>query len=162
MEWIYFIFLLYSIHLLSILFILLFFISPVYKEAQTNPQEGVQSTDRFSLRTFKWALKHWFISVLGDQNNSDLVSCSIWIKAETCQQPRLFNTRSQFKNPAHICVILFLIQQLQLKYLIHIVNNRSDVNTHICRGLVSWDSSNQTFRVIKRRFFVNFFFAQTR
>ncbi|KAF2611705.1 hypothetical protein F2Q70_00013391 [Brassica cretica] len=45
-------------------------------EAQTNPQGEVQPTDRPSLRVFKWALKHRPISVLGDQDNCDLVSRS--------------------------------------------------------------------------------------
>ena len=65
-----------------------FFFSPgvsqTHGEAQINPQVEVQPTDRPSLRVFKWVLKHRPISVLGDQDNCDLVSRSRWIEPETC------------------------------------------------------------------------------
>ena len=59
-------------------------VSQAHGEAQTNLQGEVQPTDRLSLRVFKWALKHRPISVLGDQDNCDLVSRSRWIEPETC------------------------------------------------------------------------------
>uniref|UniRef100_A0A0D3BT16 Uncharacterized protein n=1 Tax=Brassica oleracea var. oleracea TaxID=109376 RepID=A0A0D3BT16_BRAOL len=48
------------------------------------PKGEVQSTDRPSLRAFKWALKHRPIFVLRDQDNCDLVSRGGWIEPETC------------------------------------------------------------------------------
>ncbi|KAL0643706.1 hypothetical protein Bca4012_041996 [Brassica carinata] len=57
------------------------------EESQTNLQGEVQPTDRPSLRVFKWVLKHKLISVLGDQDNCDLVSRSRWIEPETCWHP---------------------------------------------------------------------------
>ena len=51
-------------------------VSQTHGEAQINSQGEVQPTNRPSLRVFKWALKHRLISVLGDQDNCDLVSRS--------------------------------------------------------------------------------------
>ena len=51
-------------------------VSHAHEETQTNLQREVQSTDRPFLRILKWAIKHRFISVLGDQDNCELVSRS--------------------------------------------------------------------------------------
>ncbi|WZZ75885.1 hypothetical protein YC2023_087255 [Brassica napus] len=77
-------------------------LSKAHGEVQTNPQGEVQPTDRSSLRVFKWALKHRPISVLGNQDNCDLVSRSRWIEPETWWRLSLVSLPLDHSHPVNI------------------------------------------------------------
>ncbi|WZZ49789.1 hypothetical protein YC2023_049896 [Brassica napus] len=85
-------------------------------ETQTNPQGEVQPTDRPSLRVFKWALKHRSISVLGDQDNCDLVSRSRWIKSETCWRLSPVSLPLDHNHPYFVCILEVTLAPLNKIY----------------------------------------------